>query len=140
MSFWMPSISFKFCIALKSFVSSAKILMYNLTSLGRSFMNIINSIGPRTLPWGIPDITSAKSDMSLRITLCCLLLNKFMIHVNTAPCIPCPLFYLLVFYGGLCQMLLRNPCKLCPTVSLDHKCYSKWLLLPIIALCKIFYF
>ena len=97
----MLSISFIFFIALKSFVSSAKILMFDLTSLGRSFMNIINSIGPRSLPWGIPDMTSAQSDVSLlRITLCCLLFKQFMIHVNTVPCIPMPFILCISFLWG----------------------------------------
>ena len=42
--------------------SSAKNLIDDLISFGRSFMYIRKSIGPKTDPWGTPEVTAVWSD------------------------------------------------------------------------------
>ena len=46
-----------------TFVSSANSLTPHLTVFDKSFINITNKSGPRTLPWGMPLVTSLHSDL-----------------------------------------------------------------------------
>merc|ERR1712139_744182 len=43
-------------------VSSAKRIVKNSEALGRSFIRIRNSIGPKMLPWGTPQLSSNRLD------------------------------------------------------------------------------
>ena len=53
------------------FVLSAKIVTCEEIEIGKSFIKIVNSIGPKTLPCGIPDVTLYHSvHTPLPITLC----------------------------------------------------------------------
>lgn len=54
--------------------SSANSLAVPLALLGRSFMNTKNS--PRTVHWGIPDVTGAMSDYSSSATTFCVRFSK----------------------------------------------------------------
>lgn len=45
-------------------VSSANLSAEDSRPSGRSFMKITNRIGPSTLPWGIPLVTGAESEVT----------------------------------------------------------------------------
>ena len=62
-SFWSFSLSYVFATGENILVSSANMCVMHYVIFGRSFMNIINSNGPRTLPCGIPLVTGAQSDL-----------------------------------------------------------------------------
>ena len=62
-SFWSFSLSSVFATGENILVSSANICVMHCVIFGRSFMNITNSNGPRTLPCGIPLVTGAQSDL-----------------------------------------------------------------------------
>ncbi len=60
------------------FVSVAQICIVLVTTPGRSFIKRTKSVGPSTLPCGIPLVTLAYSDFPLSIiTLCHLFVRKF---------------------------------------------------------------
>ena len=49
-------------------------------------MKIVNSMGPKTLPCGIPDVTLVHSEQTpLTITRCLLLDKKCAIHFKIQP-------------------------------------------------------
>ena len=48
--------------------SSAKSLTVELRSSGESFLYIKNSSGPRTVPWGTPDVVTAGADDAPSVT------------------------------------------------------------------------
>ena len=67
-------------------VSSAKILHNDFVNSGRSFMKIVNKIGPKMLPCGIPLKTDVGSDIDLpTLTLCNLLSRNDLIHFKILP-------------------------------------------------------
>ena len=72
-----------------NFVSSAKSLATFCTMSGKSFMYIVNSMGPWTLHWGIPLVTSVHFELDPLSTTFCLRSNKkFLIHSMIFPDIP----------------------------------------------------
>ena len=48
--------------------SSAKSLMVEFMLSAMSLMYIKNNVGPRTVPWGTPEVTSAGSKVNLLLT------------------------------------------------------------------------
>jgi len=66
----------------KSLVSSANFKTWFTITLSRSLMNIKNSTGPSTDPWGTPLRTFCHEDWRpLTHTLCFLLVSQFSIHL-----------------------------------------------------------
>ena len=60
-------------------MSSAKILtILSVTLSGRSFIIIKKSKGPRTVPWGIPDVTLASEDLAPFAKITCFLSLPYM--------------------------------------------------------------
>ena len=69
--------------------SSANNLTWEVTTLGRSFMWIKNSKGPRTVPWGTPDKTLAGLEyFPSTSTDCDLVFKKEAVHFHRGPCMP----------------------------------------------------
>ena len=56
--------------------SSANIFISPLVAQDRSFIKTRNKTGPRTIPWGIPDVISVPSDISPFITTLCFLFDE----------------------------------------------------------------
>ena len=70
-------------------VSSANNRIFDLVLSGRSLMFIKNSIGPRTEPWGTPDVTGTVPDFSFsRTTVYVRPERKACIHFKLGPLIP----------------------------------------------------
>ena len=67
------------------FVSSANICTCEVIDNGRSFIKIVNSNGPRTLPWGIPEVTSDQFEhipMGYTLLFAFCVIKKSIIHNN----------------------------------------------------------
>ena len=72
-----------------NFVSSAKILHVDFVNSSRSFMKIVNKIGPKMLPCGILLKTAVGSDNDLpTLTLCNLLSRNDLLHFKILPVTP----------------------------------------------------
>ena len=57
-------------------MSSANRNNFANISLGKSFLNNINKMGPKTIPWGTPLITDAQSDNAEMTRTYCLLFDR----------------------------------------------------------------
>jgi hypothetical protein len=58
----------------------------HLDNHNSALMYIVNSMGPRTLPWGIPLVTSVHFELDpLSTTFCLRSDKKFLIHSNDLP-------------------------------------------------------
>src|SRR5664279_1282237 len=76
-------------IFLHSFVSSANIFILLFTKQEISFTYKTNRSGPRTLPCGTPLSIELQLELSSpTLTLICLWLTKFMIHLDSDSSIP----------------------------------------------------
>ncbi len=73
-------------------------------------MNKRNSSGPRTVPWGTPDSTSAHDDASPSTTTCCdLFWRKPAIQAPTLPFMPyCPSFIIRHLCGMASNALEKS--------------------------------
>ena len=72
---------------------------------GRSFMYITNSIGPSTLPWGMPLVTAADADRaSLTLTHCVLFERKDLIHPSILLVIP---YFFILWIRRRCGTLSK---------------------------------
>ena len=77
-SFYRSSVSFPLKMGLYSWQSSAKRRASELVTSGRSLMKVKKSSGPRTVPCGTPDNTSAVDEAwPSRRTCCSLFLRKY---------------------------------------------------------------
>ena len=65
-----------FVMGIYGFASSTKSFMQQFNTSGRSFMNIMNKIRPRTLPRGIPLVTCIQCENFPLITTRCFWLDK----------------------------------------------------------------
>ncbi len=96
-------------ILLYIFESSSKSFIVLLIMSGMSLINIRNSDGPNTLPWGTPLVTGAHSEcVPLINTLCFLSCRKLFIHFSTFPLIPYPNSF---FSSSLWEILSNCSCK-----------------------------
>ena len=78
-----------FGFMLNNLVSSANRYRSELTISGKSFIYIMKSVGHKTEPWGMPEITEAHSELLLLTWTCCTLpIRKLWIHSMTFECIP----------------------------------------------------
>ena len=66
---------FSYITAFKD-TSSAKSLGLQIKLSGRSLINIKNGRGPRTEPWGTPDLIGFHEDFTPFITTLCFLLKR----------------------------------------------------------------
>ena len=57
--------------------------MCELISIGISLMNIVNKIGPSTLPWGMPETTLVQSEYVVLITTLCSLFDRKSLYKTT---------------------------------------------------------
>ena len=72
-----------------NFVSSAYMAIIDCSCDGISFTYKVNRMGPRMLPWGIPDNTGFQLDMlSLTLTLYLLSVRKDLIQYRALSSIP----------------------------------------------------
>ena len=69
--------------------SSANNLTWEVTTLGKSLICIKNSRGPKTVPWGTPEITFEGRDLEpSTTTICSLVFKKAAVQSNKGPCMP----------------------------------------------------
>ena len=69
--------------------SANNLVLDERTHLGRSCMYIRNNRGPRTVPWGTPDVTGLVSDdFPSRMTVCSRCDRNYAIHPRVFPVIP----------------------------------------------------
>ena len=69
--------------------SSANNLTWEVTRLGKSLICIKNSRGPKTVPWGTPEITFVGRDLEpSTTTVCSLVFKKAAVQSNKGPCMP----------------------------------------------------
>ena len=78
--------SFLLKMGLYSRQSSAKKRAAELVTSGRSLVKVKTSSGPRTVPCGTPDNTSAVDEVWQSMRTCCsLLLRKSLVHCRVRP-------------------------------------------------------
>ena len=95
---------------LNIFVSSANRNASDVTMFGRSLMITTNNSGPRTDPWGMPEVTGIQLEHSFPTYTCCVLpVMKLSIHPIMSSVMQCDLSFPTNFYGALCRMLFGSP-------------------------------
>ena len=69
--------------------SANNLVLDERTHLGMSFMYTRNNRGPRTVPWGTPDVTRLVfDDFPSRMTVCSRCDRNYAIHPRVFPVIP----------------------------------------------------
>src|SRR5215469_4685680 len=88
-SFWSDWRPLFLLTRLPIFVSSANFEILLIMSVSKSLIYIIMRMGPRTDPWGTPQVTSDQFEDSLFMTTrCCLSFNQFLIQAKRFPLTP----------------------------------------------------
>ena len=89
---------------------------------GMSLMNMMNKMGPTTLPWGTPRPTADQIDVHpLTLTHCRLPLRKASNHLRIFPCIPSASIFLSDLWCGTESNALAKSRKIASTVSHCYK-------------------
>ena len=91
-------------------------LISDLTCSGKSLIYIKKRMGPRTEPWGTPDVTGEGGDSSPTTTVCCRIPNKVLIQLRVCPLTPYRCSLYRIFWSlTLSKALLksRNKTSVC---------------------------
>ena len=95
-----------------SFVSSANLQIIIRLSVqpSISLIKTMNASGPRTNPWGTPDVTSHQSELlPFRTTRCFLPVSQLWIHLKTFPLTPWASNFLIsLCFGTLSKALAKS--------------------------------
>ena len=108
--------------------SSANSLTLEVTTLGKSLIYIKNSRGPKTAPWGTPEITFVVWDLEpSTTTVCSLVFKKAAVQSNKGPCMPRnSSFPNRRSCGPMSKALEKSKMATSVWIPLSLVCYRSW--------------